>query len=352
MSSTDKTTKSSTTTARPKVDMHIHLAGVGCCDSGCWSSTSFQKRYTFQFIRFLQKITSKQMSTTIDQDWAERISNLVQGSEIDYGVVLGFDGVYCDGHMDERRSQMVIPPNWVFKVCQTYPNLLPGPSINPFRADALDLLDFAIENRACLIKWIPTTQAIDPSSPKIKAFYDKMIAADLPLLVHTGGEKTFAEVAPELNDLNLLRYPLELGVRVVFAHLATHTFNPKEPRHGKIRSEMMRRYPNLYFDNSGICNPSRFFHLPELFADEELMARTCYGSDWPVPSNSFYYPRLGLKTIWQLEKIENIIQRDVAIKRRMGMAEECLYRSGEVIANLDYWQSRSAKGLAKDVLAR
>lgn len=321
----------------PKVDIHIHLAGVGCCDSGCWSSPGFRSRYTFQLIRLLQRIGRKQMETTIDQDWAERISDLVSGSDADYGVVLGFDGVYCDGHFDENRSQMVIPPSWVFKVCETYPNLLPGPSINPFRDDAHELLDYAIEHRACLIKWIPTAQAIDPSSPKIKAFYDKMIAADIPLLVHTGGEKTFAEVAPELNDLELLSYPLELGVRVIFAHLATHTFHPGEPNHEKLRAEYLARYPNLYFDNSGVCNPSRFFHLPELFEDEALMARTCYGSDWPVPSNSFYYPKLGARKIWQLERIDNIIQRDIAIKRAMGMKEACLTRSGEVIANLDYW---------------
>lgn len=328
-------------TPAAKVDIHIHLAGVGCCDSGCWTSPKFRQRYTFRLIRFLHKITERQMSSTVDQDWAERISQLVAESEMDFGVVLGFDGVYCDGHFDERRSQMVIPPSWVFKVCEQYPNLLPGPSINPFRADAMDLLDYAIEHKACLIKWIPTTQNIDPSSPKIKAFYEKMLAADLPLLVHTGGEKTFAEVAPHLNDLELLRYPLELGVRVIFAHLATHTLNPAEPRHDTLRGELLRRYPNLYFDNSGICNPSRFFHLPKLFADEELMAKTCYGSDWPVPSNAFYYPKLGPRKIWQIERIGNIIQRDVTLKREMGMAEDCLTRSGTVIANLSYWQERA-----------
>lgn len=333
---------------KAKVDIHIHLAGVGCCDSGCWSSPNFRKRYTFRLIRLLQNITSKQMSTTVDQDWAERISGLVAGSEVDFGVVLGFDGVYCDGHIDEQRSQMIIPPSWVFKVCETYPNLLPGPSINPFRADALDLLDFAIDNKACLIKWIPATQNIDPSSPRIKAFYEKLIAAGIPLLVHTGGEKTFAEVAPELNDLELLRYPLDLGVTMIFAHLAAHTFNPGEPRHDKIRSELVQQYPNLYFDNSGICNPSRFFHLPKLFDDKPLMDRTCYGSDWPVPSNSLYYPSLGIKRIWQIERIKNIIQRDITIKRSFGMDEACLYRSGEIIANLDYWQQRAANHAAHD----
>src|SRR5262249_45985940 len=107
------------TVNRPlKIDVHIHLAGNGCCNSGIWLSKKCQHRYTYRALRRLQKITKQQEETTIDRDWAERISKIVGESTVDYGVVLGFDGVFSDknGAWNENLSQMMIPPQWVFKV--------------------------------------------------------------------------------------------------------------------------------------------------------------------------------------------------------------------------------------------
>ena len=99
------------------IDVHMHLAGTGCCDSGCWVSPSFKTRHTFRLLKILYRITDQQMATTIDADWATRIADLIRNSGVDRGVVLGFDGVYHRGHgdMDEGQSQMVIPPAWVFR---------------------------------------------------------------------------------------------------------------------------------------------------------------------------------------------------------------------------------------------
>ena len=44
-------------------------------------------------------------------------------------------------------------------------------------------------------------------------------------------------------------------------------------------------------DNSGMANPSRFPSLPRAALDATLRDRTLYGSDFPIPSNAFYYPR-------------------------------------------------------------
>jgi len=90
------------------------------------------------------------MHTTIDEDWAARIAETVRTSQVDRGVVLGFDGVYDHQHgtFDKDRSQLIVPPAWVFKICRDHPELLPGPSINPYRADALEQLIYSIEQGA------------------------------------------------------------------------------------------------------------------------------------------------------------------------------------------------------------
>src|SRR5690606_37639414 len=97
-------------------------------------------------------------------------------------------------------SQLVVPPSWVFEACRRHRGLLlPGPSINPNRRDALERLEECIEGGAALIKWLPAAQGIDPSSPRLADFYTRMAEAGLPLLVHSGGgEMTFREVEPGL----------------------------------------------------------------------------------------------------------------------------------------------------------
>ena len=48
-----------------------------------------------------------------------------------------------------------------------------------------------------------------------------MIELDLPLLSHAGDERSFTQAADELADPMRLRLPLELGVRVIAAHIGS-----------------------------------------------------------------------------------------------------------------------------------
>lgn len=324
-----------------KIDVHVHLAGAGTGGSGCWLSPRFRRRYTFRLLRRVHRITDEQLRTTVDQDWAERLAAHVQASELDRAVVLGFDGVYdARGDLDRGRSQMIVPPSWVFTVCARFPRLfLPGPSINPFRRDALDRLEECIEGGAALIKWLPATQAIDPASPRLAAFYRRMSDAGLPLLVHSGGsEMTFAEVAPELGGVERLRVPLEAGVPVICAHSGTRVVVSRDRDQLPVVRELLRRYPHLWLDNSGLANPSRFAHLPRLASDPEFRDRTLYGSDFPVPSNAFYFAaRLGAQAVWRLERERNPFDRDIRIKRALGYPDASLGRAATVLAGLHRW---------------
>lgn len=323
-----------------RFDVHTHLTGTGCCNSGCWVSPHFSKRYTFRLLKLLYGISNEQMQTTVDVDWAQMLSSLVQATEIDYAVALGFDGCYdeVDGAHLEHKSQMIVPPEWVFAVCRRHKNLLPGPSINPHRRDAMSRLEYCVENGAVLIKWLPASQGIDPTSNKLGDFYKLLAETQIPLLVHMGGERTFATIRPEANDVNALIPALEAGCTVICAHSATRILAANEPDQLPRLRELLAQYPRLWLDNSGLCNPGRFPHVPRLAKDEQFTSRTLYGSDWPVPSNALYYTKqLGVKAVWNLERQKNLISRDVATKRALGYPDRTLTQASGVLANLPRW---------------
>jgi len=153
-----------------------------------------------------------------------------------------------------------------------------------------------------------------------------------------GGEKTFKTVTPEFNNVERLIRPLEQGVKVICAHTATRIIGSSEKDQIQALKKLLKTYPHLWVDNSGLCNPSRFSHVPILARDEEITDRTLYGSDFPVPSNAVYYThQLGIRQTWQLEKIRNPITRDVEIKKTFGYPEETLTNHHKVLANLNSW---------------
>jgi predicted TIM-barrel fold metal-dependent hydrolase len=315
---------------RVKVDVHAHLAGVGSGGSGCWLSPTFARRWSFRLLRRLYGVTDEQMRTSADADWAAALVERVRGSGLDAAVALGFDGVYdSSGRLDEARSQMVVPPSWVLRVCREHPELLPGPAVNPHRADAMERLEESIEGGAVLIKWLPSAMGIDPSDPRIGPFYRRMAEAGVALLSHSGGsERTFAEVDNRLKDLALLELPLEMGVTVIVAHTAVPVHLSRDEDQLPLLRAMLRRHPRLWVDNSGIANPSRFAHLPRLARDAELVERTLYGSDHPVPSSPLWYvATLGPARAAALQRIPNSLRRDVEMKRALGYPDDTLTRA-------------------------
>jgi len=323
-----------------KIDVHAHLAGVGTGGSGCWLSPRTRSRLVFRALRRLNGVTEKQLNESFDQDWAARLASAVRASELDRAVALGFDGVYdARGRLVEADSQLIVPPSWVFAVCRLHPELLPGPSLNPFRGDALERLEECGEEGAVLIKWLPSAQAIDPASARLRPFYRRVAELGIPLLIHSGGgEMTFREVAPELGDVERLREPLEQGVTVICAHSGVPVWFRRESSQLPLVRELLVRYPHFWVDNSGMANPSRFPYLPRLARDPLFRDRTLSGSDFPVPCTPLLYAReLGAGRALRLQREPGPLQREILLKRELGYPDETLTRAGSVLSSLNRW---------------
>ncbi|HEX9078137.1 MAG TPA: amidohydrolase family protein, partial [Desulfuromonadaceae bacterium] len=217
------------------------------------------------------------------------------------------------------------------------PNLLFGASVNPYRRDALDLLDKVKTEGAVLVKWLPSIQNIDPADRRLVPFYCRLASLGLPLLTHTGNEHSFTYAQNALADPERLRLPLDQGVTVIAAHAASNGRNGGELNHDRFLRPM-KNYPNLYADISALTQLNRLGHLERLLRHRELHGRLLYGTDMPlintgITSPWFHCYRLGSHALRSVLAERNPWDRDVALKEALGVTEEILGNSARLLGN-------------------
>ena len=147
---------------------------------------------------------------------------------------------------------------------------------------------------------------------------------------HGGQERAFGEADDRLSDPRKLALALESGVTVIIAHLAASGQLDRTENFYHALS-MLDRYPNLYADISALTQVNRRGYLFDAL-DRALTARMVYGSDWPLqffPLVSPWYqlPRADASALRQVAAIDNTWDRDVALKRAMGVPESVFQRA-------------------------
>ena len=212
-------------------------------------------------------------------------------------------------------------------------NLLFGASVNPYRKDALERLDWAKAHGAVLVKWIPSIMEIDPADPRLEPFYKKMIELNLPLLSHAGQERSFSGATDSFSDPDKLRLPLRLGVKVIAAHIAS-TGKYDGERSSDRLARLMYEYPNLYSDISSLTQVNKHFFLKEALTRREFEGRLVYGTDFPLINTALVSPwhyclRLSLKQLVEISKTANPWDADVLLKHDLGTPAAVFARSGE-----------------------
>jgi hypothetical protein len=196
------------------------------------------------------------------------------------------------------------------------------------------------------MKCLPNCQNIDPSDRRYQPFWERMTAAGLPLLAHTGGEHTVPIVNPAFADPKLLRFPLECGVTVIAAHCATSS-GVFDHDYFEDWAAMLREFPNLYGDISAMVSLNRCGHLRDCLR-EEIAPRILHGSDFPVPVLGH---RLCLQrwidrpTLRRCQDIRNPLARDWEYKRALGFSEETATR----VAGLLRFERGGSRAPSRDV---
>ncbi len=323
--------------SKPIVDLHCHVAGLGAGGSGCFVSAALRDNWRFSFYLRAFGVTREEVERDGDTVMADRLSALLaQSRHVRRAVVLALDGVVnAAGELDTNRTEFYVPNEFVAAACRRHPNLLFGASINPYRHDALDRLDWAATNGAVLVKWLPSIQHIDPADERLVPFYRRLAQLKLPLLTHTGAERSFTQSDDELADPARLELPLRLGVTVIAAHVATTGAHAGERDLDRL-ARLMPEHTNLFADISSLTQLNKSGYLGEVLRRPEFKGRLVYGTDFPLIAmplaSPWYFPlQLTLAEIRRLSRLANPWDRDVELKQALGVPADIWCRSAAML---------------------
>ena len=319
------------------IDIHCHVAGIGAGGSGCFVSPALRGSFRYRFYLKAFGVTEQGLRSEGDALILRRLSEtLDQSRRVSAAVIMAMDAVVRgDGEPDEAATEIHIPDEFVAAEVRRYPNLLFGASVNPYRRDAIRRLERAVENNAVLLKWLPSIQHIDPADARLVPFYLRLRDLGLPLLSHTGSERSFTRARDEFADPERLRLPLSLGVKVIAAHAGGSGHSRGETNHLRFL-RLFNEYSNLYADISALTQINRPGHLTRLVRRRELHGRLAYGTDMPLVNMCITTPlafplRISPWRMFSVFRIINPWDRDVALKELLGLREEMLLDVGKIL---------------------
>ena len=314
----------------PVVDFHVHLFGMGDCGSGCYISAKQKKHVNY---RFFLELLDLEENGRMDEDYVDRLVEHVRGSSISKALLYAQDCRYDDaGRPDLEASSCHVPNEYLFRVVKRHPDLfIPCASINPRRADALDELERCAEAGARAVKIHPPTQAVDPGEARFRPFYRKAAERRIIVVVHTGTEHAAEITGHEHCDPARLEAALEEGCTVVAAHSGMANSFDREDFFPTLVG-MVRRHPNLYCETANLASMLRWRNVPRVLSEPEVVARLIHASDFPFPSSALvFWNRLRPRSLFSLLSEKNLIERDLRLKRALGVPAEVFERGGRLL---------------------
>jgi predicted TIM-barrel fold metal-dependent hydrolase len=315
------------------IDVHAHLVGLDRDGHGCVLSASMRRRLSTRFV--LGRVGARVSDPPRDVD-RRYLDFLVAQAEsapsVDRIVLLPLDGV-CgpDGRIDPERTHLLVPNDYVLEAARSSPKLLPACSVNPLRADALAELDRCAAAGAVLCKWIPSAMGFDPADPRCAPFYARLKALGMPLLSHVGTEMAVTTVVRAHGDLERLLRAADAGVEVIVPHAGNLRLFRDAADWDALRAEMARR-PNLRIDDSALTMFHRRRRLFRVVDAPEIHGRVLHGSDFPLPAQPLAFAdRIGVREARRIGGIPSAFERDVALKRALGVPDSFLGNGAGVL---------------------
>ena len=315
-------------------DWHVHVAGLGHGDSGNFVNEAMRNNFRFKFFLKWMNVSDEELETHGDQIVVKRLNEKIEQSQyIDRAIILALDGVIDKEtkQLDKANTQFYVDNDFVAREASKYPKLLFGASINPSRENSIELLEKVHRQGAVLIKWIPSIMHFDPADKKFEPFYRKMAELNIPLLTHTGMEKSFPNTNDALADPRRLELALRSGVTVIAAHIATTGESEGQDNFERIMP-MFDEFPNLYTDISSLTQINKLGYLARALKKPGLTERMIYGTDWPLQhfplvSPWYHVKHIGIKNAWRVGNVKNKWDRDIELKEAFGVPHAVFSRT-------------------------
>ncbi len=314
------------------LDIHVHILGSGAGDTGCWMHADMRRSIPVR--AGLWNLGLGMDQPDLDARYVDYLLSRMHGAGfLKQVVALAQDYVYTPrGERDAAHSPFFTPNDYVARLAFAHPEFLFGASIHPYRPDALDELDRVASLGAVLVKWIPNVHGMDLADPRCRAFYRRLAELKIALLVHSGDEQAMAIAGQEFGDPRRLVAPLETGVTVIAAHVAS--LGARDGRSNfEHLLELFPRWPNLFADTSALTLFTRWRVLREVAEHTEIHARLIHGSDFPLPpAASLFLGRIPFGDWRRAWLRENPFRRDFLVKRASGLPDDIFSRGYQILA--------------------
>lgn len=295
------------------VDNHAHLCGLGQNDT-FYINNCFHNKYDFLkyiHLKIFENAAGIICANSSDEEknkqYIAKLKLLIDdcNNYVNYKMtLLPMDHYYENsGEKNKNKTGFYCSTEAVYEAANKYNNFIPIISIHPAREDAISELEKWHDRGATMIKWLPNSMNIDCSNSQYENFYKKVIELNMKILVHVGHEHSVdaGYLNQELGNPLRLRYPLNLGVKIVAAHCATEGMSidlditdTKITSHKVENFKLFSRLMNdpkyektLYADISACIGFKRIKYLNELLDNKHWHSRLLFGSDYPVPCIPF-----------------------------------------------------------------
>lgn len=272
-----------------------------------------------------------------DRLYVERLLRFTRdATQVDRALLLAHELPHReDGTPLPEKSSLYVPNEWALRLADEHPEFLAGVSIHPARKDALEELEKCLAGGAAALKCLPNVQGIDWNNRRYTGFLERMAEAGLPLLAHTGSERTMPVMDAKLASPSVLVRPLEIGVTCIAAHAGTGMML-LDPDYFDLFAGMLEKYPNLYGDNSALAGLSFRLRPSALrrLVSAEMKGRILHGSDLPVPPSGVlprWFGMISAKDHRRCREIWNPTERDAYLKQAMGFGERSFTLAAELL---------------------
>lgn len=283
----------------------------------------------FRFMRWRLGIKGEDAESDRQLE-ASLVDHIEKTEKLDAAVVLAFDAVYDrEGNPDAARTHLYVSNDYVIELSRKHRKVLFGASVHPYRKDAVAEIERCVEAGAVLLKWLPIVQDFDPSDTRCIPVYEALAHYKLPLLSHTGGEKSLPTLNPHVADPRLLIPALERGVTVIAAHCGTRSA-PDETDFLSQFIRLARQYENCFGDTAALNLPTRSYAYEKILQDATVRAKLVHGSDWPIPALP-PVSQLRWADAIRLFREKNWLRRDVLIKEHLGLTDDYWHRAARLL---------------------